>query len=438
MADLRNDATSIFDSAVSSALPSSLINKKIQRLDDSLIINNKNYTLNRNVKVVAFGKASVDFSKSIENLIGDHITEGIASVPKGILNHFNYSNEKIILREGAEGNLPDKNSEETTNLICQMMKNSSKEDIILVLISGGGSSLLSMPAEGIPSSDKLQTINLISQNGGDITQLNTVRKHISAIKGGQLSQHASPATVISLIISDVLDDSLDVIASGPTVPDSSTFGDALKVIHDLSLENKIPESVMERLLKGSLGELDETPKSVNNTDTFILGSNKDALTSAKRKAESLGYEVFIHSSNVSGLARDVGLEYADLAKMKIQEGIQRKICILGSGETTVNVKGNGLGGRSQELSLAAALELQGLNNVLLLSAGSDGQDGPTDAAGAFVDGQTIKRAQTLGLDFNNYLDRNDSYSFFVKMNDIFSPGLTGTNINDLQILLITP
>ena len=438
MADLRNDATSIFDSAVSSALPSSLINKKIQRLDDSLIINNKNYTLNRNVKVVAFGKASVDFSKSIENLIGDHITEGIASVPKGILNHFNYSNEKIILREGAENNLPDKNSEETTNLICQMMKNSSKEDIILVLISGGGSSLLSMPAEGISSSDKLQTINLISQNGGDITQLNTVRKHISAIKGGQLSQHASPATVISLIISDVLDDSLDVIASGPTVPDSSTFGDALKVIHDLSLENKIPESVMERLLKGSLGELDETPKSVNNTDTFILGSNKDALTSAKRKAESLGYEVFIHSSNVSGLARDVGLEYADLAKMKIQEGIQRKICILGSGETTVNVKGNGLGGRSQELSLAAALELQGLNNVLLLSAGSDGQDGPTDAAGAFADGQTTKRAQSLGLDFNNYLDRNDSYSFFVKMNDIFSPGLTGTNINDLQILLITP
>ena len=438
MADLRNDATSIFDSAVSSALPSSLINKKIQRLDDSLIINNKNYTLNRNVKVVAFGKASVDFSKSIENLIGDHITEGIASVPKGILNHFNYSNEKIILREGAEGNLPDKNSEETTNLICQMMKNSSKEDIILVLISGGGSSLLSMPAEGISSSDKLQTINLISQNGGDITQLNTVRKHISAIKGGQLSQHASPATVISLIISDVLDDSLDVIASGPTVSDSSTFGDALKLIHDLSLENKIPESVMERLLKGSLGELDETPKFVNNTDTFILGSNKDALTSAKREAESLGYEVFIHSSNVSGLARDVGLEYADLAKMKIQEGIQRKICILGSGETTVNVKGNGLGGRSQELSLAAALELQGLNNVLLLSAGSDGQDGPTDAAGAFADGQTTKRAQSLGLDFNNYLDRNDSYSFFVKMNDIFSPGLTGTNINDLQILLITP
>mgnify|MGYP001242510003 CR=1 FL=1 len=328
MVDLRNDATSIFDSAVSSALPSSLINKKIQRLDDSLIINNKNYTLNRNVKVVAFGKASVDFSKSIENLIGDHITEGIASVPKGILNHFNYSNEKIILREGAEDNLPDKNSEETTNLICQMMKNSSKEDIILVLISGGGSSLLSMPAEGIPSSDKLQTINLISQNGGDITQLNTVRKHISAIKGGQLSQHASPATVISLIISDVLDDSLDVIASGPTVPDSSTFGDALKVIHDLSLENKIPESVMERLLKGSLGELDETPKSVNNTDTFILGSNKDALTSAKREAESLGYEVFIHSSNVSGLARDVGLEYADLAKIDTQEE---------QGETSVHI-----------------------------------------------------------------------------------------------------
>ncbi|OIR14797.1 MAG: hypothetical protein BEU04_02685 [Marine Group III euryarchaeote CG-Bathy1] len=438
MTDLRNDATSIFDSAVSSAMPSSLINKKIQRIGDSLIINNKKYILNRNVKVVAFGKASVDFSKSIENLIGDHITEGISSVPNGILNHFNYSNEKIILREGADGNLPDSNSEKTTKLICQMVKNSSKDDLILVLISGGGSSLLSMPAEGIPSSDKLQTIKLISQNGGDITQLNTVRKHISAVKGGQLSHLASPATILSLVISDVLGDSLDIIASGPTVQDSSTFGDALKVIHDLSLENKVPDSVMNRLIQGSLGELEETPKSCDNTDTFILGSNQDALDSAKKQAELLGYDVFVHSSNISGLARDVGLEYADLAKMKIQEGIQKRVCILGSGETTVVVKGKGLGGRSQELSLAAASELQGLNNVVLLSAGSDGQDGPTDAAGAFADGRTIERAKSLGLDFNSHLEDNDSYNFFVKLNDIFSPGLTGTNITDLQILLITP
>lgn len=438
MADLRNDATSIFNSAVLSAMPSSLINKKIQRIDDYLIINNKKYNLNHNVKVVAFGKASVDFSKSIENLIEDHIIEGISSVPEGILNYFNYSNEKIILREGAEGNLPDKNSEKTTKLICQMMANSSKDDLILVLISGGGSSLLSMPAEGITSSDKLQTINLISQSGGNITQLNTVRKHISAVKGGQLSHLASPATVLSLVISDVLDNSLDIIASGPTVQDSSTFGDALKVIHDLSLETRMPESVMERLLKGSLGELEETPKSCDNADTFILGSNQDALDSAKKQAESLGYSVSVYSSNVSGLARDVGLEYAHLAKTTIQRRIHKKVCILGSGETTVVVKGKGSGGRSQELSLAAASELQGLNNVVLLSAGSDGQDGPTDAAGAFADGRTIERAKSLGLDFNSHLEDNDSYNFFVKLNDIFSPGLTGTNITDLQILLITP
>ena len=438
MVDLRNDAETIFNSAISSAMPSSLLNKKIQRIDDCLIINNKKYHLNGNVKVVAFGKASVDFSKSIESLIGDHISEGISSVPKGILNHFNYSNEKIIIREGADGNLPDKSSEKTTKLICQMMKNSGKDDIVLVLISGGGSSLLSMPAEGISSSDKLKTINLISQSGGDITQLNTVRKHISSVKGGQLSHLASPATVLSLVISDVLDNSLDVIASGPTVQDYSTFGDALKVIHDLSLENKIPDSVMNRLIQGSLGELEETPKSCDNADTFILGSNQDALDSAKKQAESLGYDVVIHSSNVSGLARDVGLEYADLAKMKIREEIQKKVCILGSGETTVVVKGKGLGGRSQELSLAAASELQGLKNVLLLSAGSDGQDGPTDAAGAFADGCTIERAESLGLDFKNYLEANDSYNFFEKLDDIFSPGLTGTNITDLQILLISP
>ena len=165
------------------------------------------------------------------------------------------------------------------------MKNSGKDDIVLVLISGGGSSLLSMPAEGISSSDKLKTINLISQSGGDITQLNTVRKHISSVKGGQLSHLASPATVLSLVISDVLDNSLDVIASGPTVQDYSTFGDALKVIHDLSLENKIPDSVMNRLIQGSLGELEETPKSCDNADTFILGSNQDALDSAKKQAE---------------------------------------------------------------------------------------------------------------------------------------------------------
>jgi glycerate-2-kinase len=305
------------------------------------------------------------------------------------------------------------------------------------MISGGGSALLVAPHEGITLPEKQQITQLLLRAGANIQELNTVRKHISRVKGGRLAELAYPARILSLILSDVIGDRLDVIASGPTAPDPTTFQDALGVIGRYDLADKIPEKVLGILMCGARGEIPETPKeksqAFERVENIIVGSNKKAIEIAEREAAKRGYQVTILSSELQGEAREVGGWLARKA-MAMRDGSQ--ICLISGGETTVTVKGSGLGGRNMELALAFAQEIKGIRGITFLSAGTDGTDGPTDAAGAIVDGETITRAEAAGHSPEAYLENNDSYHFFKATGGLFLTGPTGTNVMDLQIVLI--
>lgn len=278
--------------------------------------------------------------------------------------------------------------------------------------------------------------------GANIKEMNTIRKHISQVKGGRLAQIAYPAHVITLILSDVIGDKIDSIPSGPTAPDATTFLDCLKIIQKYKLKDKIPSSIYEHLKKGAQGKIEETPKPgdpiFKKVRNFIIGSNLQAREAAKQKAEELGFNTMILRRSVYGDTRRAAIKHANLAK-KIQETgdpILPPACLISGGETTVKVKGTGLGGRNQEFVLSGAMKIAGLENVVILSAGTDGTDGPTDAAGAICDGKTIQRALQKGLDPKYYLDNNDSYHFFQKLGDLLKTGPTNTNVMDIHLIMV--
>jgi glycerate-2-kinase len=324
-----------------------------------------------------------------------------------------------------------------TRRIIDLLKGADERTLILCLISGGGSALLVEPYEGISLREKQKVTNLLLKSGATINELNTVRKHLSMVKGGRLAGIAYPASIISLIVSDVVGDSLDVIASGPTAPDSSTYSDALAVLGKCQLTDQMPAKALSILERGARGEIPETPKEGDDIFTavqnIVVASNRGALLAAKRKAEELGFQTSIISSTLQGEARDAA---RSLAHRACTAELNRPFCLLSGGETTVTVRGSGLGGRNTELALAFALEIEGESGVTLLSAGTDGTDGPTDAAGAVVDSHTIGRARTINLDAKAYLDSNDSYSFFHKTGELLITGPTGTNVMDIQIILV--
>jgi hydroxypyruvate reductase/glycerate 2-kinase len=313
--------------------------------------------------------------------------------------------------------------------------------LIVTLISGGGSALLVAPQDGISLADKQRTTSLLLNAGADIGELNTVRKHLSRVKGGRLAEAAFPATVVSLILSDVIGDRLDVIASGPTAADPTTFGEALGILERYRLSEEVPPPAMELLRRGNRGDSPETPKAgspfLDRVENIIVGSNRQALEAAARAALELGFTVEILSAELSGEAREVGRQLAHqaLTAARSKNG-NAGLCLLSGGETTVTVRGQGKGGRNMELALAFAIEIEGQPGITLLSAGTDGTDGPTDAAGAIVDGKTVARAREKGLDPREYLDNNDSYTFFKTCGGLFITGATGTNVMDLQIVLI--
>jgi glycerate-2-kinase len=278
--------------------------------------------------------------------------------------------------------------------------------------------------------------------GANISELNTVRKHVSGVKGGRLAEIAYPAHMISLILSDVIGDRIDVIASGPTSPDTTTYNDALQVLEKYRIRNKALPSVAEVLEKGRKGIIPETPKEgariFERLENIIIGSNRIALMAAKEEAEKRGLGVEMISSELSGEAKDAGRWLAEKAlEIKNSKPLQRTLCLISGGETTVTVEGTGLGGRNMELALSFALEIKDVAGITLLSAGTDGTDGPTDSAGAIVDWKTAIRARDLGINPETYLDNNDSYNFFKKTDELFITGPTGTNVMDIQIMVIT-
>ena len=396
--------------------------------------------------VVGFGKASVPMAKALTDGVGGIISGGIIIAPYGQQTRPDEI-DKIKICE-ARHPLPDENGWKATAGILNLLKDLDDRTLVVCLISGGGSALLVSPCSGITLEEKQKTTDLLLRSGANINELNSVRKHLSDVKGGRLAMKAYPAYMTSLILSDVIGNNLDVIASGPTSPDSTTYADALGVIKKYGLEEKTPARVMDILSKGSQGVIAETPKEGNavfeRVNNVIVGSNKSAIEAAMEAAARLGFDAAVLSAEVQGEARDAGrwlakkaIEIIKRRKGEAGRGSEKRpVCLISGGETTVTVAGSGRGGRNTELALAFAEEIEGRDGITFLSAGTDGADGPTDAAGAFADGQTIARAKATGADPGQYLQNNDSYNFFKHIDGLFMTGLTGTNVMDIQITLI--
>jgi glycerate-2-kinase len=395
----------------------------------------------RKLLVVGFGKAAYPMVKAVSDFAGDLLTQGIGitkydhAPPDGALN-------KIAIWEAAHP-VPDDQGVLATENLMDLVREADSSTLVVCLISGGGSALLVAPHAEIALAEKQQITQLLLKAGADIQELNAVRKHLSRIKGGRLAELACPARVLSLILSDVVGDPLDVIASGPTSPDQTTFRDALAVVQRYDLTQRIPERAMNILKRGAAGDIPETPKDGNpafaRVENIIVGGNRLAIEAARIEAVRRGYSTIILSAALQGEAGRAGKELAReaiAARRRIAGRHPGRICLISGGETTVTVSGRGLGGRNMELALVFAQEIKGASGVTLLSAGTDGTDGPTDAAGAFADAATLSRAAQRGLVPESFLKNNDSYHFFSALDGLFMTGPTGTNVMDLQIVLI--
>jgi hydroxypyruvate reductase len=434
----------IYQAALKAADPYQAVMKYVSLDDDMLTAGGVEYDLKgfRRIIVIGAGKGTAAMARATEEILGSRIDEGIVIVKYGHTGLL----RKIVQREAGHP-LPDEAGLRATAEIRELLKNAGDEDLVICLFSGGASALLVAPVDGITLDDKRAMTDLLLSSGATIHELNSVRKHLSAVKGGRLAETAYPATLITLVLSDVIGDRLDVIASGPTVPDSTSFRDALDVVHKYSLERKIPASVFSLLHLGVTGVIPDTPKNgaafFYKTRNIIVGSIRQSLEAAQQRAAELGFMPEIITSELQGEARDAAHMLAQTAlrtRAALKPGERR--CLLFGGETTVTVRGKGKGGRNQELALAFGMEISGEQGITLLSAGTDGTDGPTDAAGAMVDGATVGIARALDLDPVPYLESNDSYTFFKRLDELsgeryhLKTGPTGTNVMDIQIILI--
>lgn len=436
---LRQDAIDIFKAGLKAVDPVTAVKKYMQRDGQTLIIDGKEYDLNQfdKIYVVGGGKAGASMAAAVEDILGNIITEGIVNVKYGYTAKLN----KIKINE-ANHPVPDEAGSRGAEEIVKLVENAEKNDLLICLISGGGSALLPLPVQGISLNEKQEITRKLLACGASINEINAVRKHMSKIKGGQLARFSHPATLITLILSDVIGNYLDVIASGPTVPDSSTFGDAREILERYGIWNTLPGKVKNHFEKGIKGDIPETPKAGENifskTQNVIVGSNIQAVMAAGEKAGKLGYNAMVLSSFIEGETKDVARVHASIAKEILQTGnpVFMPACIVSGGETTVTIQGNGKGGRNQEFCLAAAIDIAGLDSVVVLSGGTDGTDGPTDAAGAICDGQTLQRALDKGMKALDYLHDNNSYNFFKDLDDLLITGPTNTNVMDLRLVMV--
>ncbi len=433
---MSKDALDIFQAALDAVDPYDAVHNHISRIE-SLYRKND---LSR-LFAVSVGKAAFPMMHAAADDLGDRIEKGI------VLTKYGHAEKGVLpvsiacLEAGHP--VPDENGLSAARRILDLLETTDERTLVLCLLSGGASALLVAPSESISLAEKQQVTQQLLKAGADIFELNTVRKHISRVKGGRLAERAYPARVISLILSDVIGDPLDVIASGPTAPDASTYEDALAVVRKYGMEDRIPKTVMQVLHNGLSRIIPETPKqdhpAFTRVENVIIGSNRKATEAARKRAQALGYEAVILGCEFQGEAADVGRSLARKAlavsrELAGQPG--KKVCLIAGGETTVKVTGNGLGGRNTEMTLVAAKELAGVKGITFLSAGTDGTDGPTDAAGAVVNGETITKARAKGLDPDAYLSNNDSYNFFKPIDGLVVTGPTGTNVMDVHIILI--
>lgn len=438
---LRSHAGAIFQAGLAAVNPEICIRRALRLEGGRLLVGDQDVALPAagRVLVVGAGKASALMARAVEELLGARIGGGVVVVKYGHGAALN----RVQIREAGHP-LPDEAGRAGAAAVFDLARQAGAEDLVLCLISGGGSALLPLPVEGIDLKDKQAATGLLLASGATIHEVNTIRKHLSRIKGGGLARAAAPARVVALILSDVVGDDLDVIASGPTVADPTTFGDGLRILRRCGLLEKVPPAVRRHFERGAAGEAAETPKPgdplFEKVRNVLVGGNRDALLAAAEKARALGYNTVVLSSMLEGEAREAGRFISRIAAEARRSGNPAPLpaCILCGGETTVTVRGGGRGGRNTELALAAALDIAGEDGILVLSAGTDGSDGPTDAAGAFADWKTLACAQAAGLDAARFLEQNDSYRFFDRLGDLFKTGPTRTNVMDLQIVLAVP
>jgi len=442
--EMKRMAKAIFSKALSAVDPSKILKDRIRIEKDRLWIRSEenlekifDLKVFDNIFLVGTGKASNSMARTIEEIFENRMTKGVITTKYG---HLLPLKKTEIIEAGHP--IPDQNGYEGAKKIQSLLKESGPKDLVIFLLSGGGSALLPFPAGGIELKEKQEVTQLLLDCGAEIKEINTTRKHISLMKGGWVAKWAYPSTVIGFILSDVVGDQLDVIGSGPTVPDPSTFEEAWEILKKYDLLNEIPFSIRTHLQLGKEGKVEETPKPgefvFERVYNSLIGSNILALCAAEKEAKSLGFNTLILSSSIVGETREAARFHSAIAKEVISSGnpIPKPACILSGGETTVTIKGNGLGGRNQEFALAGALEISGIEKVVLLSGGTDGTDGPTDATGAVADHTTIQRAKVMGLDPRAHLENNDAYPFFQKLGDLLITGPTHTNVMDVRILLV--
>ena len=438
---LRKQALAIFKEALKAADPVEAVLRHLAVEGDALIAGRRHYRLGsfRDIYVIGAGKASAAMAAGVERVLGRRIRSGLISVKYGHLARL----RRIELNECGHP-VPDANGVRGAERILEIARQAGPEDLILCLISGGASALMVAPAAPITLAEKQAATRLLLASGANIHEMNAVRKHLSQVKGGQLARLAYPASVLALLLSDVIGDDLDVIGSGPTAPDRSTFADAKAILEKYGLCPRVPGAVLERIESGLRGEIPETPKpgdpAFSRTHNLVVGSNRLAVARASQAARRLGLRTLVLSTFIEGETRDVARMHAAIAKEVLSSGrpVKAPACLISGGETTVTLRGNGLGGRNQEFVLAAAIELAGQDRVVVLSGGTDGTDGPTDAAGAIADGSTLARAGRLGLDAQRCLADNDSYHFFEPLGDLLKTGPTNTNVMDLRLVLVGP
>ncbi len=438
-ADLPRRARSIFRAALAEVDPDNLIRKAVRRRGERLSIQGRTIDAGsfENIYLIAFGKAAPFMAKSLLRILGGRLSRGIVVCRP---DH-GLPDERILCLPAAHP-LPDKKSVRAAKEIIGLAQQAGPKDLIFVLVSGGGSAQLCLPLRPATLAEKRWVTRELLGAGAGIAELNIVRKHLSAIKGGRLAKAAHPAKIVNLVISDVIGNDLENIASGPTYWDSSTYEDAVRVLKKYNLWTKAPHSLKKALLAGVRGKTEETLKRgdrvFKNVSTFIIGDNLLALKAAWRKARQLGFCPVILTSSDSGEAAEAARSYAFLLEgiLRSRKSSRKPLCLLAGGELTVTIKGKGKGGRNTEFALAALIELEKKLPVLVASLGSDGVDGPTDAAGAMVTPATAARAKKLGLDPKKYLQNNDSYNFFKKAGGLIITGPTRTNVMDLRLFLV--
>ena len=439
--DLRTVVHQLQQAALAAVEPAQAVYKFVSHVGDQLLVAERSYSLREfdRVFLIGAGKAAVSMADAVSEVLRDRLNGGV------IITKYRYVDralpDRIRVHEAGHP-VPDQNSVEATRDLADLLRAVTPRDLVVCVISGGGSALMTLPAEGISLADLQVTTQLLLRAGATIHQINALRKHLDVIKGGGLARLANGAPIVALILSDVIGDDLSVIASGPTVPDPSTFTDAWQIVQQFDLADQLPVAVRARLSLGASGEIPDTPKPGDpffaKVQTVIIGSNAQAAQAAEKTARQLKFNTLLLTTQAQGEAREIARVAAAIAReiARYNRPALKPACVIIGGETTVTLKGRGLGGRNQETALAAAIDIAGLPRTLIAALGTDGTDGPTNAAGAIATGETIGRARSAGLDPPAYLLDNDAYHFFHTLGDLIITGPTGTNVNDLLFILV--